>query len=168
MKLEKAISLYSNQARGPMFNVYLEKLINECNDIWLNGRQLCEAVSLTGHCCALELHCLPLSDESNPNVESIERYGVKGEPETTKGNKSLLSFSKQGRNAHRYSSRMRAASKTTGASSSLPIRYHSSNIVTRAASNCGEFQMDRKVIFFIYFIFGRITRQSLSERIRLR
>lgn len=149
--------MYSNQARGPMFNVYLEKLINECNDIWLNGRQLCEAVSLTGHCCALELHCLPFSDETNSNIESIEEtkpYAPKGEFETTKGAKSLLHFSKQGRNAHRYSSRMRTASKTTSAmsaASSLPIRYHSSNIVTRAASNCGEFQMDRKVISF-YFV----------------
>ncbi len=141
-----------------MFNVYLEKLINQCNDIWLNGRQLCEAVSLTGHCCALELHCLPFRDDFNLNTESMDetkRYGLKGELESAKGAKSLLNFSKQSRNAHRYSSRMRIASKAASAASampSLPIRYHSSNIVTRAASNCGEYQMDRKV-FFVLFLF---------------
>lgn len=56
LKLEKAIKVYSAQARGSLYKKYLEKLQQDCEEYWKNGRQLCEAVSLTGNQCVNERH----------------------------------------------------------------------------------------------------------------
>lgn len=56
LRLEKATKLYSLNARGPMYKKYLKKLENDCLNIWRQGRQLCEATSLTGNPCTNEMH----------------------------------------------------------------------------------------------------------------
>jgi len=43
------------QARGPACERYLEELEHECEDLWKNGRQMCEETSLTGNHCVNEV-----------------------------------------------------------------------------------------------------------------
>ena len=38
-------------ARGPAFEHYAQQLQEECNQVWWNGRHLCEASSMTGQPC---------------------------------------------------------------------------------------------------------------------
>lgn len=51
-----ALSLFAAQARGPMFQDFSEKLLEECQKHWENGRQLCESASLTGNPCTKPKH----------------------------------------------------------------------------------------------------------------
>ncbi|KAF2880700.1 hypothetical protein ILUMI_25471 [Ignelater luminosus] len=55
-RLAVALALFSAQARGPLFQQYNTQLIAECQAHWENGRQLCEAASLTGNPCNLPKH----------------------------------------------------------------------------------------------------------------
>jgi protein SMG8 len=64
-RLEKALNFYNSQARGPKMKYYFEKLKGDCEFIWQNGRQSCEAVSLTGQPCINQLHSLELTDQSD-------------------------------------------------------------------------------------------------------
>lgn len=51
-----AFALFRAQARGPAYSQYAEKLKQECQSHWENGRQQCEAASLTGNPCKLPKH----------------------------------------------------------------------------------------------------------------
>ena len=139
-------------ARGPMFNAYLEQLSNECNNIWQNGRQLCESVSLTGQNCVNETHRVP-SDinpyESESRKETnrdddIENNDENYEEDRGRNSKlksiTLMRNTKTARNSSNNSRNEEPASSR----SKPTIKNHNSNIVLRAASNCGEFQRDRK------------------------
>lgn len=54
--------------RGSNNNIYYQKLRNECEKMWLNGRQQCEHLSLRGNPCILAKHD---SDEEHSSGAAI-------------------------------------------------------------------------------------------------
>ncbi|XP_044481775.1 uncharacterized protein LOC123208369 isoform X3 [Mangifera indica] len=61
--LEKALHAFHSMVRGPAVPVYAKMLEDECKSIWESGRQLCDAVSLTGKPCMHQRHNVD-NDES--------------------------------------------------------------------------------------------------------
>ncbi|KAJ8961200.1 hypothetical protein NQ318_008883, partial [Aromia moschata] len=55
-RLSIALALFRAQARGPVFHRYAAQLEIECQTHWENGRQQCEAASMTGNPCKLPKH----------------------------------------------------------------------------------------------------------------
>ncbi|KAL1497183.1 hypothetical protein ABEB36_008182 [Hypothenemus hampei] len=55
-RLAVALGLFRAQARGPKYPQYELKLEMECQAHWENGRQQCEAASMTGNPCKLPKH----------------------------------------------------------------------------------------------------------------
>lgn len=60
--LGKALSSFKSMVKGPAVQHYLKKLEDECTSIWVSGRQLCDAVSLTGKSCVHQRHDLKTED----------------------------------------------------------------------------------------------------------
>ncbi|CAI9104963.1 OLC1v1003768C2 [Oldenlandia corymbosa var. corymbosa] len=56
--LERALFALKSMVKGPAVQLYLKKLEEECTSIWMSGRQLCDAVSLTGKPCMHKRHDL--------------------------------------------------------------------------------------------------------------
>nr|XP_016496083.1 PREDICTED: uncharacterized protein LOC107815081 isoform X1 [Nicotiana tabacum] len=54
--LERALHAFNSMVKGPAVRFYLQKLEDECTSIWTSGRQLCDAVSLTGKPCMHQRH----------------------------------------------------------------------------------------------------------------
>ena len=54
--VQKAVSYFSNYARGPSFERYLQELKEKCHHYWQNGHQVCEVQSLTNHHCVYGFH----------------------------------------------------------------------------------------------------------------
>eukprot|EP00258_Populus_trichocarpa_P039911 XP_024455930.1 protein smg8 [Populus trichocarpa] len=54
--LEKAMRVFLSMVRGPAVLQFAKKLEDECSSIWKSGRQLCDAVSLTGKQCMHQRH----------------------------------------------------------------------------------------------------------------
>lgn len=54
--LERALRAFNSMVKGPAVQLYLQKLEDECTSIWTSGRQLCDAVSLTGKPCMHQRH----------------------------------------------------------------------------------------------------------------
>ncbi|OMO90397.1 Smg8/Smg9 [Corchorus olitorius] len=54
--LEKALHSFHSMVRGPAVQLFTKKLEEECTSIWKSGRQLCDAVSLTGKPCMHQRH----------------------------------------------------------------------------------------------------------------
>lgn len=55
-RLAVALNLFRAQARGALYPKYAKQLQKDCLDHWTNGRQQCEAPSLTGNPCKLPKH----------------------------------------------------------------------------------------------------------------
>lgn len=55
-QLEKALSAFSSMVKGPAVGIFIKKLEDECTYIWTSGRQLCDAISLTGKPCMHQRH----------------------------------------------------------------------------------------------------------------
>ncbi|KAH3818615.1 nonsense-mediated mRNA decay factor SMG8-like isoform X1 [Dreissena polymorpha] len=55
-KLAHAKKVFTQLARGPACDKYLNQLEESCDTFWKNGRQLCEETSLTGNHCVNPLH----------------------------------------------------------------------------------------------------------------
>ncbi|XP_058223102.1 uncharacterized protein LOC131332797 isoform X1 [Rhododendron vialii] len=55
-QLEKALRAFCSMVKGPAVPLYMKQLENECTSIWSSGRQLCDAVSLTGKPCMHQRH----------------------------------------------------------------------------------------------------------------
>ncbi|CAN4098946.1 unnamed protein product [Withania somnifera] len=71
--LERALRAFNSMVKGPAVQLYLQKLEDECTSIWTSGRQLCDAVSLTGKPCMHQRHdvesgSLCSSDEIKPHT----------------------------------------------------------------------------------------------------
>ncbi|KOM44143.1 hypothetical protein LR48_Vigan05g174800 [Vigna angularis] len=49
--LDKALNAFRSMVKGPSVELFAKKLEDECTSIWKSGRQLCDAVSLTGNPC---------------------------------------------------------------------------------------------------------------------
>ncbi|XP_039064786.1 protein SMG8-like [Hibiscus syriacus] len=54
--LERALHTFHSMVRGPAVELFAKKLEEECTSIWKSGRQLCDAVSLTGKPCLHQRH----------------------------------------------------------------------------------------------------------------
>ncbi|KAL3280595.1 hypothetical protein HHI36_003827 [Cryptolaemus montrouzieri] len=55
-RLAMALNLFRAQARGSLFPKYVKQLQKDCLAHWENGRQQCEAASMTGNPCKLPKH----------------------------------------------------------------------------------------------------------------
>ncbi|ESW22138.1 hypothetical protein PHAVU_005G130400 [Phaseolus vulgaris] len=49
--LDKALNAFRSMVKGPSVELFAKKLEDECTSMWKSGRQLCDAVSLTGKPC---------------------------------------------------------------------------------------------------------------------
>ncbi|KAK9068619.1 hypothetical protein SSX86_012734 [Deinandra increscens subsp. villosa] len=58
--LAKAVNFFKSMVKGPAVHYYLKKLEDDCTSIWISGRQLCDAVSLTGKSCIHQIHELTI------------------------------------------------------------------------------------------------------------
>lgn len=56
VQLEKALRAFCSMVKGPAVPLYMKQLEEECTSIWSSGRQLCDAVSLTGKPCMHQRH----------------------------------------------------------------------------------------------------------------
>ncbi|XP_061345397.1 uncharacterized protein LOC133291191 [Gastrolobium bilobum] len=54
--LDKALHAFRSMVKGPAVQLFAKKLEEECTSIWKSGRQLCDAVSLTGKPCMHQRH----------------------------------------------------------------------------------------------------------------
>ncbi|KAM7279355.1 hypothetical protein ACFE04_006489 [Oxalis oulophora] len=54
--LKKALLVFQSMVRGSAVDLFAKKLEDECTNIWKAGRQLCDAVSLTGKPCQHQRH----------------------------------------------------------------------------------------------------------------
>ncbi|KAK9168580.1 hypothetical protein Syun_000720 [Stephania yunnanensis] len=55
-QLQKALRAFNSMVKGPAVEIFRQKLEDECAGIWRSGRQLCDAVSLTGKPCMHQRH----------------------------------------------------------------------------------------------------------------
>ncbi|XP_044752474.1 protein SMG8 [Coccinella septempunctata] len=55
-RLAMAMNLFRAQARGALYPKFAKQLQSDCLEHWTNGRQQCEAPSLTGNPCKLPKH----------------------------------------------------------------------------------------------------------------
>ena len=151
--------------------MFLEQLTTECINIWTNGRQLCEAISLTEHPCIYNLHRLPTcpsEQETQKEDQELKNDDLKENKSRSRSTKSRTNNRKINHRSYRNRSRngdestneddinsdessgtSRGEPRNKNKSSIPPIKSHNSNIVTIAASNCGEFQLERKVVFLL-------------------
>ncbi|XP_071932598.1 uncharacterized protein [Coffea arabica] len=60
--LERALVAFKSMVKGPAVQIYMKKLKDECTSIWSSGRQLCDAVSLTGKPCMHKRHSVGTDD----------------------------------------------------------------------------------------------------------
>ncbi|XP_008465419.2 uncharacterized protein LOC103503038 [Cucumis melo] len=54
--LEKALLAFHSMVKGPAVQHFAKRLEEECKSIWNSGRQLCDAISLTGKPCMHQRH----------------------------------------------------------------------------------------------------------------
>ncbi|XP_074272326.1 uncharacterized protein LOC141596143 [Silene latifolia] len=69
-QLEKALHAFLSMVKGSCVQEFVKKLQEECLSIWKSGRQLCDAISLTGKPCMHQKH-----DIENDNL-STEATGT--------------------------------------------------------------------------------------------
>ncbi|XP_073106055.1 uncharacterized protein [Elaeis guineensis] len=55
-QLERALQAFHSMVKGPAVQLFSKKLEDQCTSIWESGRQLCDAVSLTGKPCMHQRH----------------------------------------------------------------------------------------------------------------
>lgn len=54
--LKKTLDAFRSMVKGPAVQIFTKRLEDECTSIWRSGRQLCDAVSLTGKPCMHQRH----------------------------------------------------------------------------------------------------------------
>jgi len=69
-RLQTTVEYFATYARGSSYKRYVQQLIEQCTKLWHDGRQLCEAISLTGNPCKNELHRV-LGDEDSPSYAHL-------------------------------------------------------------------------------------------------
>lgn len=62
-RILQSILVLQKYGRGPYLNVSKKKLIETCNEAWLNGRQQCEVLSLRGNPCVMQKHEVTGTDD---------------------------------------------------------------------------------------------------------
>lgn len=76
--LQKALAVFHSMVRGPAVSSYVGKLTASCESIWHAGRQLCDAVSLTGNPCRHLVHDVVIE----ASATSLEACDTRVETET--------------------------------------------------------------------------------------
>lgn len=71
-QLSHCLRVFAMNARGPAYEHYANQLQEECNQVWWNGRHLCEVMSMTGQPCVYPYHNIP--DGKAENAE--EKTGI--------------------------------------------------------------------------------------------
>lgn len=66
--LEKALHAFHSLVKGPAVQGFAKRLEDECTYIWKSGRQLCDAVSLTGKPCMHQRHDIAVKPHSSGYV----------------------------------------------------------------------------------------------------
>ncbi|KAL6506419.1 hypothetical protein OROGR_024600 [Orobanche gracilis] len=69
-QLNKALCALTSMVKGPTVKIYMKKLKDECTSIWISGRQLCDAVSLTGRPCMHQKHDIETLSEDEIKFHS--------------------------------------------------------------------------------------------------
>lgn len=64
--LEMALNAFHSMVRGPAVPLFAKRLEDECTAIWKSGRQLCDAVSLTGKPCMHQRHDIGSGETESP------------------------------------------------------------------------------------------------------
>ncbi|CAF3842401.1 unnamed protein product [Rotaria sordida] len=67
-RLQATIEFFATYARGSSYKRYVQQLIEQCTRLWHDGRQLCEAISLTGNPCKNELHRVLGEEDSSDSI----------------------------------------------------------------------------------------------------
>lgn len=85
--LQKALVVFHNMVRGPAVLSYVGKLTASCEAIWHSGRQLCDAVSLTGKPCRHLVHDVinAVSDSSLEACDTGAETEIKVQKRDRKG-----------------------------------------------------------------------------------
>ncbi|CAO2813034.1 unnamed protein product [Amaranthus hypochondriacus] len=74
-QLEKALCAFHRMVKGPSVLEFRKKLEDECTSIWKSGRQLCDAISLTGNPCMHQRHDV---QNDNPPSDAIGKEHSSG------------------------------------------------------------------------------------------
>ncbi|XP_073012349.1 uncharacterized protein [Typha latifolia] len=67
-QLEKALEAFHSMVKGPAVQIFSKNLEDDCRSIWESGRQLCDAVSLTGRPCMHPRHIVKNCKSSSEDV----------------------------------------------------------------------------------------------------
>lgn len=67
-QLGRALHAFKSMVKGPAVQMFAKRLEDECTSIWESGRQLCDAVSLTGKPCMHKRHNTTTCDSVSGNV----------------------------------------------------------------------------------------------------
>ncbi|CAF0990983.1 unnamed protein product [Rotaria sp. Silwood1] len=67
-RLQATNEFFATYARGSSYKRYVQQLNEQCTRLWHDGRQLCEAISLTRNPCKNELHRVPGEEDSSESA----------------------------------------------------------------------------------------------------
>lgn len=73
--LEKALLAFHSMVKGPAVQHFTKRLEEECKSIWNSGRQLCDAVSLTGKPCMYQRHNTENGDSPSDTMPKTHSSG---------------------------------------------------------------------------------------------
>ncbi|XP_023534099.1 uncharacterized protein LOC111795761 [Cucurbita pepo subsp. pepo] len=73
--LEKALLAFHSMVKGPAVQHFAKRLEEECKSIWNSGRQLCDAVSLTGKPCMHQRHSTENGDSPSEAMQKTHSSG---------------------------------------------------------------------------------------------
>ncbi|KAK7272184.1 hypothetical protein RJT34_28628 [Clitoria ternatea] len=73
--LDKALHAFRSMVKGPAVELFAKKLEEECTFIWESGRQLCDAVSLTGKPCMHQRHDVETSNSDSGTLPQAHSSG---------------------------------------------------------------------------------------------
>ncbi|KDP43961.1 hypothetical protein JCGZ_05428 [Jatropha curcas] len=72
--LEKALSAFHSMVRGSAVPLFAKMLEDECMSIWKSGRQLCDAISLTGKPCMHQRHDIGSDKQESPTGAPVKPH----------------------------------------------------------------------------------------------
>ncbi|CAN1252876.1 Nonsense-mediated mRNA decay factor SMG8 [Linum perenne] len=73
--LGNALRGFYSMVRGPAVQMFAKRLEDECTNVWISGRQLCDVVSLTGKPCMHQRHDV---SSSQPLTEGVAKSHCSG------------------------------------------------------------------------------------------
>jgi len=134
-RISQCKAAFDSIAIGPAYDFYWAKLKQECEEYWLNGRRLCDAVSLTGRHCVYQIHKMPAENGMDMPQDTIgaDKSNSPVTPEVIK-EPTTPSVSTEDELALKPKVKIVSLSSLE----SLPIKAHSSGYRSIHACNCGK------------------------------